>query len=204
MALCARHGTGLLQQQRPLPCRAGSHCSIPACSSGSGTSSSFSSPGPGLCSGGRSGCDGAFTQQMQPGRRALQYQRRCQRQVLCSAAGGDNSGDNASRVFAWAMDAARRTFRMKVGDAQQQQPQSQPSGGPQQSEGDDHQDQPQQEQQQRLGGGAAEASLATQPDSTQHSDRRTNSGSSAHDVADDHRQESFDCWKEVCLISFCM
>lgn len=182
MALCAWHKTSLLQQQqqRPLPCT--------TCSSGVGPCAGPSSGPVGLCSSsGRSSCSGAFTQQAPLGRRNIYSHRQRQRQAVTCSAGGNSSGDSASRVLAWAMDAARRTFRLKGADSEDPQQ----SDDPQQP-----QQQQTQAQQQQAGSAVGEASLAIQPSSMQQNSRR-NSGSSAHDVADDHNQESFESWKEV-------
>lgn len=174
MALSARQGSCLVQSQRLLPCR----CNV-TCSSAAGALHSISS---GLSSGGRTGCvGGAFMQQPQLGRRAAHIHRQRHMQVTGAAPGGGDGGDGASRVLAWAKDF----FRLQSGkdldeDPQQLEALQQMQAGP---------------QQQQPGDTVSGASLA-QHSSPQQSSRR-NSGSSAHDVADQHRQESFDTWKEV-------
>ena len=175
MALSARQGSCLVQSQRILPCR----CNV-TCSSAAGAPNSISS---GLSSGGRAGCvGGAFMQQPQLGRRAAQFHRQRHTQVTGAAPAGGDAGDSASRVLAWAKDF----FRLQSGkdldeDPQQLEALQQMQAGPQQQPGDT----------------VSGATLA-QHSSPQQSSRR-NSGSSAHDVADQHHQESFDTWKEVSL-----
>ena len=178
MALSARQGSCLVQSQRLLPCR----CNV-TCSSAAGAPNSLSSGPAGLPSGGRAGCiGGAFMQQPQLGRRAAHSHRQRLTHVTGAGPAGGDGGYSASRVLAWAKDF----FRLQGGKSLDEDPQQlenlqqQMQAGPQQPQPGDT---------------VSGASLA-QHSSPQQSSRR-NSGSSAHDVADQHHQESFDTWKEV-------
>lgn len=157
MTLRARSGVCALQQ-RQLPCRGSIHaCSAPAASSSTAS---------GLISG-----IGPVQQASHPHRQL--HAQRCRRHVACSAAGG-KSGDSASKVIAWAVNAARRTFRLKGSDTDPQQ----------------------QQQQQQSDGNRADASAgAAQPSGAAAA--AEGSGSSAREASGEQHRESFESWREV-------